>query len=188
MNNVFHKGHANARKKYKTRADADYWLEVLDTSKLNREMIKMIHDISYFFFATASLDGQPNLNFKGGNKGILHVVNDKRLVFPDLKGNGILHSMGDLEINNKVSILIADFNQNARIKIIGRATVIYEDVFVHEYVEFFNNYTFDRLIIIDIDYVLPNCPKNLFLVRESIEKFDKKKKDLNIIQKLCGFI
>ena len=70
-------------------------------------MIAMINEMSYFFFATASPNGQPNLNFKGGEKGILHVINDKRIVFPDFVGNGIMHSMGDLEANNKVSLLIA---------------------------------------------------------------------------------
>jgi len=188
MKNIFHKGHKNARNKYKTKENADYWLDILDTSKLNDAMKNMIMSIEYFFFATASPTGQPNLNFKGGDKGFLHVVNEKRLVFPDLLGNGIMHSMGDLELNNKVSLLIADFNQNARIKIIGKATVIYEDVYIHEYSEYFTSCSFDRLIIIDIDYVLPNCPKNLYLVSESVKNFDKKEKDLNIIKKLCGFI
>ncbi|WP_457747958.1 pyridoxamine 5'-phosphate oxidase family protein [Sulfurimonas sp.] len=188
LKKIFHKGHENARNRYKTKSNADYWLEILDTSQLNTAMIEMISNLPYFFFATSSLEGQPHLNFKGGNKGILHVVNNKQLVFPDLAGNGILHSMGDLEINNKVSLLIADFNHNARLKIIGKATVIFEDVYIHEYTKFFNNYTFDRLIIIDIDYVLPNCPKNMYVLKDDIEKFDKNKKDLNIIQKLCGFI
>jgi len=188
MDSIFHNGHENARVKYGTKVNADYWLEVLDTSKLNSAMINMIQNIPFFFFATASSEGQPNLNFKGGYKGMLHVVNEKRLVFPDLAGNGIMHSMGDLEINNQVSILVADFNQNARLKIIGKATVIYEDIYIHDYAEFFNQYHYDRLVIIDIDYVIPNCPKNMFVVKESIETFDKKKKDLNIIKKLCGFV
>jgi len=188
MQKIFHEGHEHARLKYNTKANADYWLEVLDTTKLNSAMIAMINEMSYFFFATASPNGQPNLNFKGGEKGILHVINDKRIVFPDFVGNGIMHSMGDLEANNKVSLLIADFNHNARIKIAGTATVIFEDAYVHEYAKFFHHYRFDRLIIIDIEYVLPNCPKNMYIVRDSIEKFDKTKKDLNIIQKLCGFI
>jgi len=187
MEKVFHKGHTLARKKYRTKENADYWMEVLDTSVLNDAMINMIGEAEYFFFATSSPDGQPNLNFKGGDKGFLHVIDKKRLVFPDLEGNGILHSMGDLELNSKVSLLIADFNQNARIKIIGRATVVYEDVYVHDYSQYFLSLVFDRLIIIDIDYVIPNCPKNMFLVRRSIKKFDPEKRDPNIIHKLCDF-
>jgi hypothetical protein len=188
MNLIFHEGHNKARVKYGTQANADYWLKALDTTKLNSAMISMIENIPFFFFATASKDGQPNLNFKGGYKGILHVVNSKRIVFPDLAGNGILHSMGDLEINNKVSILVADFNQNARLKIIGKATVISEDIYIHEYTKFFKQYNFDRLVIIDIEYVIPNCSKNMFTVKKYIEDFDKERRDLNIIKKLCGFV
>jgi len=187
MNNIFHQGHKQAREKYQTKANADYWLETLDTSRLNQEMIKFIENSSYFFFATASPDGQPNLNYKGGDKGFLHVVNEKKLVFPNFSGNGILHSIGDLELNNKVSLLIPDFNQNARIKIIGTATVIYEDAYMSEYMDYFSRFTFDSLIVIDITYVIPNCPSNLHRVKESILSFDEKDKDPQIIKKLCGF-
>jgi len=188
MKNIFHKGHKKAREKYKTKANADYWLEALDTSRLNSAMIEFTEDTTYFFFATASPDGQPNLNYKGGKKGFLHVVDEKKLVFPNFQGNGILHSIGDLELNDKVSLLIPDFNQNVRLKIIGRATVIYEDVYVSEYMDYFSAYTFDSLIVIDIDYVIPNCPNNLHRVKDAITGFDEKSKDVNLLKKLCGFM
>ena len=78
MKNLFHKGHTQAREKYTTKANADYWLETLDTSRLNQEMIKFIENSTYFFFATASPNGQPNLNYKGGDKGFLHEVITKK--------------------------------------------------------------------------------------------------------------
>ncbi len=186
MQTPFHKGHEKARKRYRTQHSADYWLDLLDTTRLNLEMIKLIENIEYFFISTASLEGAPNLNFKGGNRGILHVVDDRRLVFPELAGNGILHSLGDLEENDKVSLLVIDFNQQARLKISGRATVLYEDLYIHPYSAYFQGYDFHSLIVIDIDYVIPNCPKYISKVRESILDFDPKSRDAKIIQKLCG--
>ena len=186
MKKIFHKGHIQARNKYKTHANADYWLETLDTEKLNDEMKKFIENTTYFFFATASPDGQPNLNYKGGKKGFLYVVDERTLVFPNFKGNGILHSIGDLEVNDKVSLLIPDFNQNTRLKIIGKATVIYEDVYISEYMDYFSQYSFDSLIVIAIDYVIPNCSNNLYRVKDSILNFKGKDKDPKILHKLMG--
>ncbi|BAF71891.1 pyridoxamine 5'-phosphate oxidase family protein [Sulfurovum sp. NBC37-1] len=186
MKNIFHKGHEKARDKYNTKANADYWLETLDTSKLNSAMMEFIENCSYFFFATASPDGQPNLNYKGGEKGFLHVVKENKLVFPNFKGNGILHSLGDLELNNKVSLLIPDFNQDVRLKIIGKATVVYENVYISEFWDYFSAYKFDSLIMIDIEYVIPNCPSNLHRVRDSILNFTEEDKDISLLPKLMG--
>ena len=183
MKNIFHKGHKKARNRYQTNANADYWLNVLDTTKLNNTMMDFINNCTYFFFATASPDGQPNLNYKGGEKGFICAVNDKKLVFVNFKGNGILHSLGDLELNNKVSLLVPDFNQNVRLKIIGKATVIYEDVYVSEYMDLFNAFTFDSLIVVDVEYVIPNCPSNLHFVKDAIVNFDEKEKDFQLLNK-----
>ena len=180
---IFHQGHQRARDRYKTKANADYWLDVLDTSKLNATMIDFINQSTYLFFATASSDGQPNLNYKGGEKGFVRVVNENKLVFINFQGNGILHSLGDLEVNDKVSLLIPDFNHNVRLKIIGKATVIYEDAYVSEFMEYFNAFTFDSLIVVDISYVIPNCPSNLHYVKDSIINFDEKEKDAQLLNK-----
>lgn len=186
MKKIFHEGHQKARDKYKTKANADYWLETLDTTKLNDEMKKFIENTTYFFFATASPDGQPNLNYKGGDKGFLYVVDEHRLVFPNFQGNGILHSLGDLETNDKVSLLIPDFNHNVRLKIIGTATVIYEDLYISEFMDYFKHYEYDSLIVIDIAYVIPNCPNNLHRVKDAIINFDEKDRDSKILHKLMG--
>ncbi len=183
MNKIFHKGHQKSRNRYKTHANADYWLNALDTSKLNSTMTEFINNCTYLFFATSSPDGQPNLNYKGGEKGFVHVVNEAKLVFINFQGNGILHSLGDLEINDKVSLLIPDFNQNVRLKIIGKATVIYEDIYVSEYMDYFNAFTFDSLIVVDIEYVIPNCPSNLHYVKDGILNFDEKDKDSQLLNK-----
>ncbi len=183
MKNIFHKGHKKARNRYQTNTNADYWLNVLDASKLNNTMMDFINNCTYFFFATASPDGQPNLNYKGGEKGFICAVNDKKLVFVNFKGNGILHSLGDLELNNKVSLLVPDFNQNVRLKIIGKATVIYDDVYVSEYMDLFNAFTFDSLIVVDVKYVIPNCPSNLHYVKDAVLNFDEKEKDSQLLNK-----
>jgi len=186
MKNIFHQGHKKARDRYNTKANADYWLETLDTSKLNNAMIEFIENCTYFFFATASPEGQPNLNYKGGEKGFLHVINENQLVFPNFKGNGILHSLGDLELNDKVSLLIPDFNHHVRLKIIGQAKVVYEDVYISEFYDYFSAYNFDSLIIIDIKYVIPNCPSNLHRVKDSILNFTEEDEDKNLLHKLMG--
>ncbi len=164
----FNDGHRAVREKYGTTAQATYWLNVLETTSLDSMMIELIGKTDYFFLATSSADGRPNVNYKGGEKGFLHVIDKNTIVFPDFKGNGILHSIGDIETNPYVGLLIADFIEDVRIKISGKATILSASKEIEAYEEIFRAYQFDRLILVKIDYAIPNCSNNLCKVRESI--------------------
>lgn len=164
----FNEAHRIARQKYGTTARADYWLDLLDTTSLDEMMIQLIAQSEYFFLATSSADGRPNVNYKGGEKGFLHVIDENTVIFPDYKGNGILHSIGDIESNPYVGLLIADFRQDVRIKISGKATVLADTSDLQPYQNIFSACHFDRLVLIKIDYVIPNCSNNLSKIRTSI--------------------
>ena len=166
---IFTQEHLDIRDKYGTTQKANYWLNTLDTEKLDTRMIQLIKSIGYFFFATSSKDGRVNVNFKGSdNKKLLKVLDKNTIVFPDYNGNGILHSIGDIQTNPNVGLLIIDFSRDVRIKINGRATIIDDKSEIVKYLDIFDSFEFERLIKIDIDYVLPNCSNKLHVVRDDI--------------------
>jgi predicted pyridoxine 5'-phosphate oxidase superfamily flavin-nucleotide-binding protein len=154
-----HQGHRKAQQYYGTSKKAEYWLETIVSDRLTQSMQLMIGKQKFFFIATSSKDGSPNLNYKGGEEGILQVINEQRIVYPEIEGNGILHGIGDLFENNQVAMLIIDFNRKQRIKLSGKATVVNENIAAHPYAALFSNYTFHSLVIVDIDCVMPNCSK-----------------------------
>ena len=80
-----------------------------------------------FYLGTASADGQPYIQYRGGKAGFLKVIDRKTIAFADFRGNRQYISTGNLAENNKAYIFLMDYSQRRRIKIRGTATVIDDD-------------------------------------------------------------
>jgi uncharacterized protein len=171
---IFTQEHIRVREKYGTTKQAENIFESLDTTAPNDKMIKFIEKMNYFFLATSSKEGRVNVNFKGTKaKRLIKFLDKNRLIFPDFDGNGILHSVGDIESNPHVGLLIIDFSKDIRIKINGRAKIIDDKDVIVRYLDLFDSFNFSRLIEVEIDYIIPNCSANLNVVRNSIFELQK---------------
>ncbi len=80
-----------------------------------------------FYLGTASADGQPYIQHRGGPKGFLKALDDHTLGFADFAGNRQYVSMGNLSENDKAFIFLMDYPNRRRIKIWGRTEVIEND-------------------------------------------------------------
>ncbi len=80
-----------------------------------------------FLFATASADGQPYIQHRGGPAGFLRVVDSKTLAFADFAGNRQYITQGNLAENAKAYIFIIDYLNRRRIKLWGTARVVEND-------------------------------------------------------------
>ena len=80
-----------------------------------------------FYLATASADGRPYIQHRGGPKGFLKVLDEHTLAFADFSGNRQYISIGNLAENDKAFIFLMDYAHRRRIKIWGRAEVIEDD-------------------------------------------------------------
>ena len=80
-----------------------------------------------FYLATASAEGRPYIQHRGGPKGFLKVLDDKRLAFADFGGNRQYISAGNLSENGRASIFLMDYPNRQRIKLWGRAQVVEDD-------------------------------------------------------------
>ena len=80
-----------------------------------------------FYLGTASADGQPYIQHRGGKPGFLKVLDEKTLAFADFKGNRQYISAGNLTENDKAYIFLMDYPNRRRIKIWGRARVVDDD-------------------------------------------------------------
>ncbi len=77
-----------------------------------------------FYLGTASKDGQPYIQHRGGPKGFLKVIDEKTLGFADFSGNAQYISIGNLDENNKAFMFLMDYPNQTRIKIWGTAEII----------------------------------------------------------------
>ena len=76
-----------------------------------------------FYIATVSETGWPYLQHRGGPRGFLKVLNDKTLAFADYAGNRQLISVGNLSGNDRVALILMDYTQRVRLKLLGRLAV-----------------------------------------------------------------
>jgi len=76
-----------------------------------------------FYMATVSETGWPYLQHRGGPRGFLKVLDDKTLAFADYAGNRQLISVGNLTVNDGVALILVDYAQRLRLKLLGRMAV-----------------------------------------------------------------
>ena len=79
------------------------------------------------FLATASADGQPYIQHRGGPKGFIKVLDKNTLAFADFSGNRQYITQGNLSENPKAHIFVMDYAYRRRIKIWGEARIVDDD-------------------------------------------------------------
>jgi predicted pyridoxine 5'-phosphate oxidase superfamily flavin-nucleotide-binding protein len=96
-------------------------------TEITQDLAGFIAAQTSFMFATASADGQPYIQHRGGPAGFLHVVDSKTLAFADFAGNRQYITQGNLAENAKAYIFIVDYLNRRRIKLWGTARVVEND-------------------------------------------------------------
>lgn len=76
-----------------------------------------------FYMATVSETGWPYLQHRGGPRGFLMVLDNRTLAFADYAGNRQLISVGNLATNDRVALILMDYAQRVRLKLLGRLVV-----------------------------------------------------------------
>jgi predicted pyridoxine 5'-phosphate oxidase superfamily flavin-nucleotide-binding protein len=79
------------------------------------------------FLATATADGQPYIQHRGGPKGFIKVLDKNTLAFADYSGNRQYITQGNLTENPKANIFLMDYVHRRRVKIWGEARVVDDD-------------------------------------------------------------
>ncbi|MEM9632751.1 MAG: pyridoxamine 5'-phosphate oxidase family protein [Pseudomonadota bacterium] len=74
-----------------------------------------------FYQATVSESGWPYVQFRGGPVGFLKVLDATSLAYGDFRGNRQYISSGNLAENDRVSIILMDYPNRARLKIWAKA-------------------------------------------------------------------
>jgi len=77
-----------------------------------------------FYMATTSETGWPYIQHRGGPPGFLRVLDEKTAGFADFRGNRQYISVGNLKANDRVSLILMDYPNRARLKILGRARLV----------------------------------------------------------------
>ena len=128
-----------------------------------------------FYQATVSETGWPYVQFRGGPAGFLKVLDERTLAYADFRGNRQYLSAGNLQNNDRVSLILMDYPNRRRLKIWGRAKLVdgADDPALMQRLSDPNYRGHpERAIVIKLEAMDWNCPQHI-PQRLTLEEFEE---------------
>jgi predicted pyridoxine 5'-phosphate oxidase superfamily flavin-nucleotide-binding protein len=96
-------------------------------TEIDEPLAAFLAEANSMYLATASADGQPYIQHRGGPKGFIRILDKNTLAFADYGGNRQYITQGNLSENPKATLFLMDYAHRRRVKIWGEARVIEDD-------------------------------------------------------------
>ncbi|KJC57610.1 pyridoxamine 5'-phosphate oxidase [Bradyrhizobium sp. LTSPM299] len=96
-------------------------------TEIDDNLAAFLANTNSFYLATASADGQPYIQHRGGPKGFIKILDKHTIAFADYAGNRQFITQGNLSENLKAHIFVMNYAYRQRIKIWGEARVVEDD-------------------------------------------------------------
>ncbi len=126
------------------------------------ELADFLSEVDTAFLATASADGLPYAQHRGGPKGFIRILDDHTLGFADFMGNRQYITTGNLAENDRAFLILMDYAERRRVKIWGRARVIRDDAeLLAKLMPDDYRARPDQAILFDVEAWDINCPQHI---------------------------
>jgi predicted pyridoxine 5'-phosphate oxidase superfamily flavin-nucleotide-binding protein len=126
------------------------------------ELAEFLAELDMFYLGTASADGQPYIQHRGGPPGFLKVIDERTLAFADFGGNRQYITLGNLSENPRAFLFLMDYANRQRVKLWGTARVVEGDTAL---LEKLRDPTYpgkpERVILFTIEAWDVNCPQHI---------------------------
>jgi hypothetical protein len=151
-----------AVKAAQTRKGSRAMYDGMEMGRSLEDLAPFIAGVRSFYLATASAEGQPYIQHRGGPPGFLHIIGDHTLAFADFKGNRQFITTGNLAENPRAYIFLMDYARRQRIKIWGTARVIEGDAALEQRL-MPQGYRArpEQVILFDVAAWDSNCPQHI---------------------------
>ncbi|HEX7276988.1 MAG TPA: pyridoxamine 5'-phosphate oxidase family protein [Acidimicrobiales bacterium] len=150
---MYHEGHRQLQDRFDSRRIADRLEQVTVHTELWDGDVALVERSPMFFLATADADGWPDVSYKGGRPGFVRCLDRRTIAFPHYDGNGMFRSLGNVLVNDRVSLLFVDFVHPHRLRVQGTAVVATDDPLLS---------TWDgaqAVVRVTVVRAFPNCPR-----------------------------
>jgi uncharacterized protein len=126
------------------------------------DLAAYLAEVRSFYLATASAEGQPYVQHRGGPRGFLRVIDEHTLGFADFKGNRQYITTGNLAENPRAYIFAMDYAHQRRVKFWGRARTVENDaaLLARLWPEGYAARP-EQVIVFDIEAWDTNCPQHI---------------------------
>jgi predicted pyridoxine 5'-phosphate oxidase superfamily flavin-nucleotide-binding protein len=79
-----------------------------------------------FYMASVGEGGWPYVQHRGGPRGFVRVLDDATIGFADFRGNQQYITVGNIEHDDRVALILVDYPNRTRLKILAHARAITE--------------------------------------------------------------
>ncbi len=154
----------SAQEHYGTRRSYAGMETAGDRYRLTERETDFIQSRDSFYMATVGENGWPYVQFRGGPRGFLKLLDDTTLGYADFRGNGQYISTGNIEAAKKASLILMDYPNRQRLKLWAEATIIgaEQDAELSKRLEMPDyEARIERLVILTIQAYDWNCPQHI---------------------------
>lgn len=131
-----------------------------DRYVLTEKEFSFIESRDSFYMATVGENGWPYVQFRGGPKGFLKILDNTTLGVADFRGNRQYISVGNINSSKKASLFLIDYPSKQRLKIWAEAEVLetneYPELLVKLSVPDYKDVA-ERLIVFKVQAYDWNC-------------------------------
>ena len=128
---------------------------------VTEDLARFIAERESFYLGTASADGQPYIQHRGGKPGFLKVLDEKTLAFADFRGNRQYITAGNLSENDKAYIFLMDYPNRRRIKIWGHAKVVDDPELMERLSDADYGAVPEQAVVFEVTAWDVNCPQHI---------------------------
>ncbi len=173
------------------RAAAFYDKQMLD--HLNPLMREYLERQTMAFIATTDGDGGCDCSFRAGPPGFMRALDERTVIYPEFRGNGVMASMGNLQTNPHIGILLVDFfDSTVGLHINGGARVV-DDAAVRAFEPLLTRLpgvgalrdpdasaktTPDRWVVVDVEEAYIHCSKHIPLLARLDKDAAREERDI----------
>src|SRR5215208_1612526 len=150
---LYHEGNRRLQDDFDTRRLADRLAQVKVRDSIDERDRAFSEARDMFFLATADAEGRPTCSYKGGEPGVVRVLDERTLAFPGYDGNGMFLSLGNALVNPEVGLLFISLERQRRLRLQGTASVDTRDPMLPDWPEAL------CVVRVRVREVFPNCPR-----------------------------
>lgn len=125
------------------------------------DLVAFLAEIDTAFLATATAEGQPYAQHRGGPPGFIRAVDEKTLGFADFVGNRQYVTTGNLQENDKAFLFLMDYAHRRRVKLWGRARVTADAELIARLMPADYAAEAEQAILFEVEAWDINCPQHI---------------------------
>lgn len=145
-------------------ADADDALASPGSDSLTSRERSYLSAQDNMYIASVSETGWPYVQFRGGPRGFIKVLDEHTVGWADFRGNLQYISAGNLSADARISLIVLDYAHKRRLKIFGHARVVKvsdDPRLASELADESYDAVVERAVIVDVDAFDWNCPQHI---------------------------